>query len=820
MNNALSNAGVGVSRVFVRAAFAGLVAVASLAGVAGAQTCDRDVRDLPGPFPLGGTNTPNLTLNHTFTGGYAIGSICVAGTVERLAGGTRASDLRLTIFRNNTIVVSDQPLSINGDTSAGGLVPFVASFAAAGAGPGLYRFVFRDAVDQPGEDVNLRDIRLAATVVGASGGGGGGGGGNGPDLPPLASLDFRGSGFQSYPTQFLRGDVATDPPVGERFNAPTAWYIVSLPDDYNRFTGRYLDLTTAGSGLVVRNAQGVPEDLPPVVDVVSLSSCFYRENGQLIAADSFSGRDLTTALSFGVGSSLDVNLQPGDLSVIDPYDRFFSGGDGGDLSRGTYFIGISQFETVALDNSVVQRTGPRRQFETRVRLRARWGERPIVLPAIPVARDLGLNPTILPRELTMAADEVQWFSFRASQINQFQRGWMDISTNQTPPTINPLASTTLLVYGPGGRYGNRADFDSGFGALSFLSLGSGSQTPASAAVGDAFNFLGQPFDVFSNGFSGSLDDQLYYLAVMGTTYYASPFGFAQRQLYGNYWTIRVRDSYIEPTDLDFNTLRTAATAGTIRLTVTSGTKPAPGGSAPGGAEDLGTLNIGQVVRVFGLGPDYGDTTVKWYRFSNERAASIDNRRYVDIWTSEVLDDPLTGGDTILAIFAPNGAMIDDDNAAVGDYAALTFGADIPIRQLDNDSPLDGRDGVLPTGLYYIGVGSYPGLNLPSLFNQAFVVTTSQRNAEDTGLVRLTINAGITTSCGASDIAGNGQTDGADGELTSDDLIVFVNRFVTRDARSDVASSGQIRGADGEWTADDIIIFINDFVNPPAGCGQV
>jgi hypothetical protein len=71
------------------------------------------------------------------------------------------------------------------------------------------------------------------------------------------------------------------------------------------------------------------------------------------------------------------------------------------------------------------------------------------------------------------------------------------------------------------------------------------------------------------------------------------------------------------------------------------------------------------------------------------------------------------------------------------------------------------------------------------------------------------------SCGLSDIAGPGQSEGADGELTADDIIVFLNRFFANDLRSDVSGPGQDTASiDGELTADDIIVFLNRFF---AGC---
>jgi GH15 family glucan-1,4-alpha-glucosidase len=66
----------------------------------------------------------------------------------------------------------------------------------------------------------------------------------------------------------------------------------------------------------------------------------------------------------------------------------------------------------------------------------------------------------------------------------------------------------------------------------------------------------------------------------------------------------------------------------------------------------------------------------------------------------------------------------------------------------------------------------------------------------------------------ADIAGPGPSDGADGELTADDVILFISRFTASDARADIAGPGPTLGADGEFTADDIILFINRFT---AGC---
>jgi hypothetical protein len=70
------------------------------------------------------------------------------------------------------------------------------------------------------------------------------------------------------------------------------------------------------------------------------------------------------------------------------------------------------------------------------------------------------------------------------------------------------------------------------------------------------------------------------------------------------------------------------------------------------------------------------------------------------------------------------------------------------------------------------------------------------------------------SCGASDVAGAGQTVGADNQLTADDIIVFIGWFFAGDTRADIAGSGQVPTPDTQFTADDIILFINRFF---AGC---
>ncbi|MFN7443516.1 MAG: GC-type dockerin domain-anchored protein [bacterium] len=68
----------------------------------------------------------------------------------------------------------------------------------------------------------------------------------------------------------------------------------------------------------------------------------------------------------------------------------------------------------------------------------------------------------------------------------------------------------------------------------------------------------------------------------------------------------------------------------------------------------------------------------------------------------------------------------------------------------------------------------------------------------------------------SNVSGPGQnTTAIDGELTADDIIVFLNRFFAGDLLSDVSGPGQNTPAhDGEQTAADILVFLNRIF---AGC---
>jgi len=123
------------------------------------------------------------------------------------------------------------------------------------------------------------------------------------------------------------------------------------------------------------------------------------------------------------------------------------------------------------------------------------------------------------------------------------------------------------------------------------------------------------------------------------------------------------------------------------------------------------------------------------------------------------------------------------------------------------------DGVgVPNGAELVADLATAGSSSPRNFrvsgNRLFFAANDGVNGEELWVLATIV------ACGASDIASPGPTVGADGELTADDIILFISWFTSGDARADVAGPGPTVGADGELTADDIILFISRFTT---GC---
>jgi hypothetical protein len=216
----------------------------------------------------------------------------------------------------------------------------------------------------------------------------------------------------------------------------------------------------------------------------------------------------------------------------------------------------------------------------------------------------------------------------------------------------------------------------------------------------------------------------------------------------------------------------------------------------------------------------GVAGVAWFSFTLAAGVldvPVGAGAYVDIDTlgSSLPAVPLgVANDTVLALYGASGRLIASNDEGDGlnplGVSSLSFGDTQPARASAGAGVAegDGRDGVLGAGTYYVGVTGYPA----SVGAARFAMATAGGSA---GTARINVRfGGLVAGCGPSDVAGPGQQPGADGELTADDVIVFISWFVAADARADVSGPGQQPGADGEFTADDVIVFISRFV---VGC---
>lgn len=152
---------------------------------------------------------------------------------------------------------------------------------------------------------------------------------------------------------------------------------------------------------------------------------------------------------------------------------------------------------------------------------------------------------------------------------------------------------------------------------------------------------------------------------------------------------------------------------------------------PSNAIDVGTLGIGHTERT-------STTTaqVNWFRFQLAVDAAPAAARYL-ITGVETLT---SGIDAAMALYDADGRLLrTDEDDGVGTEPILTLGAPGPWRQLVSDAlPLDGRDGPLPAGVYYVAVASGP-----AVFQPGFSATVA--GSATAGLFRLHVNtnAGVT-----------------------------------------------------------------------------
>jgi hypothetical protein len=98
---------------------------------------------------------------------------------------------------------------------------------------------------------------------------------------------------------------------------------------------------------------------------------------------------------------------------------------------------------------------------------------------------------------------------------------------------------------------------------------------------------------------------------------------------------------------------------------------------------------------------------------------------------------------------------------------------------------------------------------PVAANTTYLIRVAGKTATTIGAGTLTLTF-TPTPCTPSDVAGPNQAIGADGQLTADDIIVFLGWYFAGDIRADVAGPNQSTMPDAQFTADDIIVFLNRY----------
>ncbi len=240
---------------------------------------------------------------------------------------------------------------------------------------------------------------------------------------------------------------------------------------------------------------------------------------------------------------------------------------------------------------------------------------------------------------------------------------------------------------------------------------------------------------------------------------------------------------------------------------------------PATDDDLGTLQAGPggapslVTRTYPT-----STRVLWVKLTTTSDANDTTGYWVDIDSNGSVGaaGSTTLVDVELGLYRANGTLrAEDDDSGWGTNSLLTFGDTDPARDVvpfppgsSTEDARNGSNGELPAGTYYLAVVRYN-----TSFGVPFAPSVITTPTTHTINVRTNLPAGP-AGCGPSDVAGQGQTIGADGTLSADDIIVFINWFFAADTRADIAGQGQTVGADGQFSADDIILFINRFF---AGC---
>ncbi|MGH7131482.1 MAG: GC-type dockerin domain-anchored protein [Phycisphaerales bacterium] len=185
------------------------------------------------------------------------------------------------------------------------------------------------------------------------------------------------------------------------------------------------------------------------------------------------------------------------------------------------------------------------------------------------------------------------------------------------------------------------------------------------------------------------------------------------------------------------------------------------------------------------------------------------------WTSSALDTVLAApagaqwGTVALGVSGDGSLVVGAAGSLGGGEAVVWDAANVPHKLKD-----------LLTGAGGTSHGGYLLLDIRAVSSDGHTVSGVAKRLSDGALVSYvaTIPAvggsETTPPCGPADIAKQGGQVGADGQVTVDDLVVFLSRFFAGDLNvADLVSQGGAETPDGQVTVDDLVYFLSRFFGP-------
>jgi hypothetical protein len=156
--------------------------------------------------------------------------------------------------------------------------------------------------------------------------------------------------------------------------------------------------------------------------------------------------------------------------------------------------------------------------------------------------------------------------------------------------------------------------------------------------------------------------------------------------------------------------------------------------------------------------------------------------------------------------------------ANGSQYANTSGTDFGVNRDANTGALSGL--AWSENLGWINFGPWSGGSTATAPKALANRLSGYAWSENAGWINLDLTASglfvaYTAKCSLADVAGLGGTVGGDGQLSADDVVVFLGAFFAGNMSiADIAVLGGQAGQDAQLTADDIVLFLSTFF---AGC---